>query len=697
MLTQLGGDVTPYGGGPLSTSDIAGPTRSILVEEPPMGYWIAGCGYPEINGIYDKVAAQTCEASKTQRSAQLTTPFVSEQQTRERVASDSAELCYRHYESQAELRWVDQGWLLRLANGTDCFLQFSTSRLMVTSAQDSWQAIDSPDTDPLAEPPDEVVALLDHEVIDELKASQRAHNERVRRARNRFELPAPSATSSLAHLSGNACWWRVIHEPAVHVRAVPSTNATRLGVKLAGEYVYGLELLNEQWLRVHAPTEAHDEGWMLVDGRTLGLGMLLQRCAPMVTLVEDDGEDVWERLVVECGEAGRRNELQAEMRGGDMGDEDAQATNGARAVASSAVTAAAAATDTAGAAAAAAAAAAADAADAADASAAADAANARIDISHDLPPAKATIGSRLVRRLRQTPAASVGGATATEEERGAVDVTAVVSAVEPSLQLTCADQSSDDGHSAARLKSLGDAAFRSAQFRVACERYTEALAALARVGDRTYPMRTVDAGLSLEAILLCNRSAARRLGRQLPGAVRDASQALDLAPTYKKAALRHGIALLESGEHLRARAAFEHFMRLDSSQLALPWLQRCHTRLAATTGCDGGRAPNDLYAILDAPCDCCDAVLRQAYKRRSLQCHPDRQGARDGAASTAAFQQLQMAFEVLRDPQQRALYDFGDCRDWETRIHARYFPPKEFRPFARPARAPRLSEWDPTY
>ena len=94
--------------------------------------------------------------------------------------------------------------------------------------------------------------------------------------------------------------------------------------------------------------------------------------------------------------------------------------------------------------------------------------------------------------------------------------------------------------------------------------------------------------------------------------------------------------------------------------------------------------------------DCSDAVLRQAYKRRSLQCHPDRRSIGDGTASTAAFQQLQTAFEVLRDPQRRTLYDFGEDRDWELSAHARYFPPKEFRPFVRPARTPRPSEWEPT-
>ena len=489
------------------------------------------------------------------------------------------------------------------------FLQFSTNKLMVAGTPNSWQAIDSPDSDPLAEPPDEVVALLDREVVDDLKASQHAHNERVRRARNRFALPAPPSAASAATPADGACWWRVVHEPAVHVRAAPSMNATSIGVKLAGERVYGMQLLREEWLRVHAPTDAHDEGWMLVDGHALGFGTLLQRCAAMLGLVDDDGEEDWERLVAERGDGDRQEALLAGQQGDDDGGVATHAENlGERPNDLSAHVAPTASFTT-------------------DITDVAMAASAGIAAERATKPT-ADQGAVDMRSMGDSLAADVTDAASAEPAPAAAVHVA-----------------SGDGHSATRLKSLGDAAFRTAQYGLAAERYSEALAAVAREGGHAKSAWGANDGLSLEAVLLCNRSAARRLARQMPGAVSDASLALDLAPTYTKAALRHGVALLESGDYLRARAAFEHFLRLDGGWLAFPWLQRCRTRLAADAGRSGVGAVGDLYALLDVPCDCSNAVLRQAYKRRSLQCHPDRQG------TAAAFQQLQTAFETLRDPQ----------------------------------------------
>ena len=656
MLTSLGGgELTPYGGGTLtSSSNSAGPTRTILVEKPPCGYWVAGSGYPALNGIYEKVVAETVGARMRRRSASAS-PFLSEEQLQGHSKSAEPDfLLYRHAESKAELKWVDQGWLLRLADGTDCFLQFSINRLMVAGAPGSWQAIDSPDSDPLAEPPDEVVALLDMEVLNDLKASQRAHDERARRARNRFALPSPPPPSSSASPGDGACWWRIVHEPAVHVRAAASTNATSLGWKLAGERVYGLELHDGEWLRVHAPTDAHDEGWMLVDGRKVGLGVLLQRCGATLTLVEDDGEVDWERMVAERGEGerGERGERGDQPQAGQHGEDSGGGGGGGGGSGEIA-------------------------------------AGGGNNESHGTAAGLPSAASEAT--LDATDVVDVGEAEArSDAANGVSDERA------PSGR---SSRGGGDGHSTARLKSLGDAAFRSGQYALAAERYTDALASAREDAHshrpRAQAMADAPSGLSAEAILLCNRSAARRLTRQMAGAVSDASEALDLAPTYKKAALRHGIALLESGEYVRARSAFEHFLRLDGGWLAFPWLQRCHTRLAAAIGRGGDPAPEDLYALLDVPCDCSDAVLRQAYKRRSLQCHPDRRGAGDGTASTAAFQRLQTAFEVLRDPQRRSLYDFGEERDWETAARARYFPPKEFRPFVRPSRTPRPSEWDP--
>ncbi|KAF8463518.1 hypothetical protein BDZ91DRAFT_796377 [Kalaharituber pfeilii] len=63
----------------------------------------------------------------------------------------------------------------------------------------------------------------------------------------------------------------------------------------------------------------------------------------------------------------------------------------------------------------------------------------------------------------------------------------------------------------------------------------------------------------------------------------------------------------------------------------------------------------DLYKILGAPRDSTPAELRRAYLDRSKICHPDRLPYHE--SSTAAFQRLAFAFEILKSPSSRRTYD----------------------------------------
>ena len=142
MLQPSGGTSLVQGGGTLTAGHESGGGATVIVEDYPVGYWIDGSGYTDLNGIYVR--------RKHSGTADI--------QSKAPEPSADGSLAYEHVESRAVLMWVPQGWLLRLASGTDCFLQQSVTRLMVT--QHNWMAIDSLDSDPLAEPPDEVVALL---------------------------------------------------------------------------------------------------------------------------------------------------------------------------------------------------------------------------------------------------------------------------------------------------------------------------------------------------------------------------------------------------------------------------------------------------------------------------------------------------------------------------------------------------------
>lgn len=59
----------------------------------------------------------------------------------------------------------------------------------------------------------------------------------------------------------------------------------------------------------------------------------------------------------------------------------------------------------------------------------------------------------------------------------------------------------------------------------------------------------------------------------------------------------------------------------------------------------------DLYQLLGVPRDASQEDIKRAYRRRARELHPDAGGDED------AFKQITRAYEVLSDPQRRAVYD----------------------------------------
>lgn len=63
----------------------------------------------------------------------------------------------------------------------------------------------------------------------------------------------------------------------------------------------------------------------------------------------------------------------------------------------------------------------------------------------------------------------------------------------------------------------------------------------------------------------------------------------------------------------------------------------------------------DLYAILDLQITATEAEIKKAYRKKALQCHPDKNPDDPKAAET--FHELSHALEILTDVQARAAYD----------------------------------------
>lgn len=68
----------------------------------------------------------------------------------------------------------------------------------------------------------------------------------------------------------------------------------------------------------------------------------------------------------------------------------------------------------------------------------------------------------------------------------------------------------------------------------------------------------------------------------------------------------------------------------------------------------------DYYEILEVARDADEGALKKAYRRLAMQHHPDRTGGDPG--SEARFKEITEAYEVLRDPEKRAVYDrYGEA------------------------------------
>jgi molecular chaperone DnaJ len=84
---------------------------------------------------------------------------------------------------------------------------------------------------------------------------------------------------------------------------------------------------------------------------------------------------------------------------------------------------------------------------------------------------------------------------------------------------------------------------------------------------------------------------------------------------------------------------------------------------------------SDYYKVLGVPRDADESALKKAYRRLAMQYHPDRNnGDRDAEAK---FKEVTEAYEVLHDPEKRAVYD----RYGEAGLRGRAGQASGFHPF----------------
>ncbi|KAI1632022.1 DnaJ-domain-containing protein [Biscogniauxia mediterranea] len=76
----------------------------------------------------------------------------------------------------------------------------------------------------------------------------------------------------------------------------------------------------------------------------------------------------------------------------------------------------------------------------------------------------------------------------------------------------------------------------------------------------------------------------------------------------------------------------------------------------AAAATDGGNKKEDYYHLLGVDRQASDEEIKKAYRKKALELHPDRNFG-DVENATRKFADVQSAYEVLSDPQERAWYD----------------------------------------
>ena len=74
------------------------------------------------------------------------------------------------------------------------------------------------------------------------------------------------------------------------------------------------------------------------------------------------------------------------------------------------------------------------------------------------------------------------------------------------------------------------------------------------------------------------------------------------------------------------------------------------------------------YEILCVPKNADESEIRKAYRHLAKQLHPDQAGSSPEAEN--AFIELKAAYDILRDPQSRRIYDHDPTGVLETQVYA---------------------------
>ncbi|SZF01571.1 unnamed protein product [Blumeria hordei] len=190
-----------------------------------------------------------------------------------------------------------------------------------------------------------------------------------------------------------------------------------------------------------------------------------------------------------------------------------------------------------------------------------------------------------------------------------------------------------------RIKSEGNAEYKSGRFQGASDKYSEAL--------------DVDpSNRGTNSKLLQNRAQCHLRMKNYEAAISDCERAISLDPTYTKAKKTKATAIGQSGNW---EAAVREWKEIQESDPHDPTLQK-EVRAAELELKKSKR--KDYYQILGVDKSADAGQIKKAYRKAAIVHHPDKNP--DDLNAAERFKDIGEAYETLSDPEKRARYDSGE-------------------------------------
>lgn len=189
-----------------------------------------------------------------------------------------------------------------------------------------------------------------------------------------------------------------------------------------------------------------------------------------------------------------------------------------------------------------------------------------------------------------------------------------------------------------RMKSEGNAAFKSGRFQEAIDTYTQAL--------------EVDpSNKGTNSKILQNRALCHSRQKSWKQAIADCEKALELDPSYTKARKTRAKALGENGNWEEAVRDLKAIQEENPSEPGIAKeIRDAEMELKKSKR-------KDYYKILGIEKDATEQQIKKAYRKLAIVHHPDKNP--DDADAADRFKEIQEAHETLSDPQKRERYDSG--------------------------------------